>query len=583
MYGQLTTGRPVQIVSRTSQRKPAHLFEAPASRSRSASRTTAARRLKAGLKATPAPKRATAKAGKKRARYEDAQSMAARQREISVSEFFTKNRHLLGFDNPQKALLTAVREAVDNSLDACEEAGILPDLQIQIHEIGENRFRIAVGDNGPGIVKQQIPKIFGKLLYGSKFHRLKQQRGQQGIGISAAGMYGQLTTGRPVQIVSRTSQRKPAHLFEITIDTQKNAPVIQKDREIDWEQRRGTRVEIELEAVYKKGRRSVDDYVQQTALVNPHVEIRYEPPKDEPRVYRRVTRELPKEAEEIRPHPYGVELGVLLQMMKESPARNVRGMLVGEFSRVSAAGANRICELAGVSPTTRPRRLSSAQVELLFKAIPQVKLMAPSTACLSPVGEELFQRCLELRIEADYFSAVTRSPAVYRGNPFQIEVGLAYGGDLPHEEPVALNRFANRVPLQYQQSACAITKAVTSVDWKKYGLQQSRGALPTGPLAILVHIASVWVPFTSESKEAVASYPEILKEIRLALMEAGRRVGVFVRRRKREADEQKKRAYIEKYIPTIGEALQEILAFSDRKRDRTVVNLKKILERTRKM
>jgi DNA topoisomerase-6 subunit B len=396
-------------------------------------------------------------------------------------------------------------------------------------------------------------------------------------------MYGQLTTGRPVQIISRTGQRKPAHLFEITIDTQKNAPVIQKDREVDWEPRRGTRVEIELEAVYKKGRRSVDDYVEQTALVNPHVEIRYQSPKDEPKLYERVTKELPKEAQEIRPHPYGVELGVLLRMMKESKARNLRGMLSTEFSRVSPAVADRFCDLAGVAPTARPRRLASSQVELLFKAIPQVRLMSPPTACLSPVGEELFQRCLESRIQADFFSAVTRSPAVYRGNPFQIEVGLAYGGSLPHEEPVALYRFANRVPLQYQQSACAMTKAAVSVDWKKYGLQHPRGALPTGPLAVLVHIASVWVPFTSESKEAVASYPEILKEIRLALMEAGRRLGAFVRRRKREADEQKKRAYIEKYIPTIGEALQEILGFTDRKRERTVANLKKILERSRKL
>jgi DNA topoisomerase-6 subunit B len=222
-------------------------------------------------------------------------------------------------------------------------------------------------------------------------------------------------------------------------------------------------------------------------------------------------------------------------------------------------------------------------VELLFQAIPRVKIMAPPTACLSPVGEELLQRCLEMRIEADHFATVARSPAVYRGNPFQIEVGLAYGGKLPAEDQVALYRFANRVPLQYQQGACAMTKSVLSVDWKKYGLQQSRGNLPVGPLAVLVHIASVWVPFTSESKEAVASYPEIMKEIRLGLMEAGRQVGIFVRRRKREADEEKKRAYIEKYIPTIGEALQEILGFSDRKRDQTVTHLKTILERSRKM
>jgi DNA topoisomerase-6 subunit B len=509
--------------------------------------------------------------------------MAARQREISISEFFTKNRHLLGFDNPQKALLTAVKEAVDNSLDACEEAGILPDLAIEIQEIAENRYRIAVEDNGPGIVRQQIPKIFGKLLYGSKFHRLKQQRGQQGIGISAAGMYGQLTTGRPVRIVSRVDAKKPAHLFEISIDAQKNAPVVVKDSEVEWEHDHGTRVEIELEAVYKKGRRSVDDYVEQTALANPHAEIRYVVPREEPKVYPRVSRELPVESKEIQPHPHGVELGILIRMLKETTARNVRGALMADFSRVSAAVAEAICKEAGVSPDGRPRSLSPAQVELLFRAIPKVKIMAPPTACLSPIGEPLLEKGLEERVQADFVTAVSRPPAVYRGNPFQVEVGIAFGGSLPAEEPIELYRFANRVPLQYQQSACAIAKSALSVDWRSYGLQQSRGALPTGPVVLFVHIASVWVPFTSESKEAVASYPEILKELRLALMEAGRRLGVFVRHRRRVADEAKKRSYIEQYIPHIGDALQQILGLSAAKRDKTVESLRTILEKSRKL
>jgi DNA topoisomerase-6 subunit B len=508
--------------------------------------------------------------------------MGARQREISVSEFFTKNRHLLGFDNPQKALLTAVKEAVDNSLDACEEAGILPDLKVEIAELSENRFRVAVEDNGPGIVRQQIPKIFGKLLYGSKFHRLKQQRGQQGIGISAAGMYGQLTTGRPVRILSKTGARKPAHLFEIAIDTQKNAPVVHRDDEVEWAEDHGTRVEIELEAVYKKGRRSVDDFVEQTVLANPHASLIYLAPKDQPRTFERVSRDLPRETREIKPHPHGVELGLLLRMLKETDARTVRAALMQDFSRVSSGVAEEICKVAGVSPGTSPRRLSGAQVELLFRAIPQVKILAPPTACLSPIGQELLEAGLTQRIGAEFATAITRPPSVYRGNPFQVEVGLAYGGPLPAEEPVELYRFANRVPLQYQQSACAIAKSVLSIDWRSYGLQQSRGALPAGPLVLFVHLVSVWVPFTSESKEAVASYPEIMRDIRLALMEVGRRLGAFVRHRRRTADEMKKRSYIEKYIPHIGDALQQILGLPDKRRDKTIETLKVILERSRK-
>ena len=534
-------------------------------------------------KSAPAAKPARRRRAAVSRNHETAVSMGNRQREISISEFFTKNRHLLGFDNPRKALLTTVKEAVDNSLDACEEAGILPDLIVAITEIGESRYRIAVEDNGPGIVRQQVPKIFGKLLYGSKFHRLKQQRGQQGIGISAAGMYGQLTTGKPVRITSKPGKRKPAHLFHLAIDTKKNAPAVQKDTEVEWDKGHGTRVEIELEAVYQKGRRSVDAYIEQTALANPHASIRYITPKDKPLLYERVTEELPKETTEIKPHPYGVELGVLLRMMKETQARNVRGALSGDFSRVSATVATKICETAGIAPESRPRKLSAAQVELLFRAIPEVKIMAPPTACLSPIGEEHLEAGLIERMGADFCTAVTRPPSVYRGNPFQVEVGLAYGGSLPADDLAQVYRFANRVPLQYQQSGCAIFKSALSVDWRGYGLQQSRGALPTGPLVLFVHVVSVWVPFTSESKEAVASYPEIIKQLRLALMEVGRRLGTFVRRRKRVADEAKKRAYIEKYIPTIGEALQEILGLSDRQRDKAVGNLKTILERSRKM
>ncbi len=514
---------------------------------------------------------------------ETAQSLAARQREISISEFFTKNRHLLGFDNAQKALLTTVKEAVDNALDACEEAGILPDLAIAITEITEERFRVKVTDNGPGIVRAQIPRIFGQLLYGSKFHRLKAQRGQQGIGISAAGMYGQLTTGRPVSIVSKTGRRAPAHAFEIRIDTKRNQPEVLTDKVTEWDADHGTSVEIELLGAYKKGRRSVDDYVEQTALANPHAQIEYLSPKGERFVFERVTRELPKEALEIKPHPYGVELGTLMKMLKETKARNLRSFLQQDFSRVSGAIADAICSGAGVPSTRAPGGASPSEIERLHAAIPKVKIMAPPTNCLSPIGEQLIFKGLQSRVAADFVTSATRPPAVYRGMPFQVEVGLAYGGDLPAEELVEVYRFANRVPLQYQQAACAVTKAVLTTDWRSYGLSQSKGAPPTGPMIVFVHLDSVWVPFTSESKEAVAHYPEIIKELRLALQECGRRLGGFLRHRRRVADEMKKRSYIEKYLPHIGEALGEILALSTAQRGKAVENLKDILERSRKL
>ena len=511
-----------------------------------------------------------------------AESLATRQRDISISEFFSKNRHLLGFDNPQKALLTAIKEAVDNSLDACEEAGILPSLKVEIRQLAEDRFRIAVEDNGPGIVKAQIPKIFGKLLYGSKFHTLKQARGQQGIGISAAGMYGLLTTGKSIAITSRTGHEKPAHYYEIQIDTRKNAPQIITDKVVEWEPHHGTRVEIELIGTYKKGRHSVDDYIRQTAIANPHCEIFYTTPDNsEPQHLQRGSDSLPPEPVEIKPHPYGVELGVLIRMMKETPARQLSAALKRDFSRVSGRVAVEICKAADLNPNANPHTIVVHEAERLYKAINSVKIMSPATNCLSPIREEQILLGLQKEIEADFFTAITRSPTVYRGNPFQVEVGLAYGGKLPGDELIDLLRFANRVPLQYQQSGCAITKAALGIDWRSYGLSQSKGALPIGPVVLFVHIASAWVPFTSERKEAVAGYPEIMRELRLALQECGRKLATHIRAHRRAVDEEKKKSYIEKYIPHIGIALREILGLSAKAEKDVVSTLKVVLERSR--
>jgi len=524
-----------------------------------------------------------------------AHDLAARQREISVSEFFTKNRHLLGFDSPAKALLTTVKEAVDNALDACEEAGILPDLLIEIGEISETRYRVAVQDNGPGIVKAQIPKIFGQLLYGSKFHTLRQARGQQGIGISAAGMYGQLTTGKPIRIISKTGPTKPAHEFEIQIDTKRNQPVPVSDRELgDWHVvdpttgekstvEHGTKVELEIEATYKKGRHSVDGYVEQTAIANPHAKVSYVAPDGERHEYARVAGELPKAPLEIKPHPHGIELGILLKMLHETKARNITSFLHAEFSRVSGPVAEEIVKSAGLPLSMSPPKAAREQAEALYNAIQAAKLMAPQSNVLSPIGDELLIEGLKKQVTADFYAATSRSPAVYRGNPFLIEAALAYGcGQLPADELVTMLRFANRVPLLYQQSACAITKSVVSNTWKSYGIQQARGALPTAPMVLMVHIASVWVPFTSESKEAVASYPEIVKEIKLALQDVGRKLGLYIRRGLREADAEKKASYIEKYIPHIGIALQEILGIDDKRKEKVCATLKDTLERSRK-
>jgi len=593
-----------------------------------------------------------------------AETMASKQRDISVSEFFAKNRHLLGFDNPRKALLTTVKEAVDNSLDACEEAGIVPEIWVHIESMGTNRFKAGVQDNGPGIVKRQIPLIFGKLLYGSKFHRLRMSRGQQGIGISAAGMYGMLTTGKPVKILSKVSIRKPIHYYEIQIDTKKNRPEILNGRGegvdipagikgfqyidkhgIEWvthyppqedgkepkEIRSGTRVTIELEARYQRGRGSVDEYLEETAIANPHITLHYLDPDGNSTTYARSTTELPAEPKEIKPHPYGVELGRLMTMLKDSSDTTLAQFLTGSFSRVSPAVARRICAGAGLTVRSSPKRIGRQEADSLYQSIQQTKIKAPATDCLVPIGEDLILKGLHQVVPGEFYVASTRPPSVYRGNPFLIEVGLAYGGgasvqkisyevlaelvaqtdartlrqfiintfdglgpdaadriikeggfgtrqspakfkskeierlhqamrnvNISEGQSMQVLRYANRVPLQFQPAGCAITQAVMKMNWRSYGLSQSRGQLPNGPISLMVHMASVWVPFTSESKEAIASYPEIEKELRLGLQAVGRKLGMYLRRRQKVKQEGERRSIFLRYLGEVAHAVSDI-------------------------
>ncbi|HVX10454.1 MAG TPA: DNA topoisomerase VI subunit B [Pirellulales bacterium] len=586
-----------------------------------------------------------------RRRRATAESMAASQRDISVSEFFAKNRHLLGFDNPRKALLTTIKEAVDNSLDACEEAGILPEVWVHVEQTSPNRFKVGIQDNGPGILKAQIPNIFGKLLYGSKFHRLRMSRGQQGIGISAAGMYGVLTTGKPVKIISKVSPRKPAHYYEIQIDTKKNKPeilngkgegvdippgeagrkVIEK-HEIEWiELDHGTRVTIELEARYQRGRGSVDEYLEETAIANPHVTVHYVDPEGNETLYERSSTALPPEPKEIKPHPYGVELGRLMTMLKDTKATTLAQFLTTSFSRVSPGVARKICETAKLSVRASASKIGRHEADSLFQAIQQTKIGSPATDCLVPIGEELLLKGLHKVVPGEFYVAATRPPAVYRGNPFVVEAALAYGGvssaqkvslealtellsesdarslrqflisnfngigpdgaerilkeadlgqrltpgklkaadigklhtamrsvSLDEGQSMNVMRFANRVPLQFQPGACAITQTIASTNWRAYGLSQSRGALPNGPVTIMVHVASVWVPFTSESKEAVASYPEIQKELRLALQAVGRKLSMYLRRRLKVKQEGERRSLFLRYLGEVATAVSDL-------------------------
>ncbi|HHE75762.1 MAG TPA: DNA topoisomerase VI subunit B, partial [Candidatus Aciduliprofundum boonei] len=384
-----------------------------------------------------------------------AHKMAKKQKEISIAEFFEKNKQILGFDSLTKAMVVSVKEAVDNSLDACEEARILPDILVIVESVGKDEYRIIVEDNGPGIVRKNIPLVFGKLLYGSRFHAIRQSRGQQGIGISAVVLYGQLTTGKPARIISKIREDEVAYEVILTIDTKKNEPKVIKETPIIWDREEGTHVEVTIRGRYIRGKQSILEYLQQTAIVNPHAQITFVDPDGRKIIFKRAADILPQPTREIKPHPYGIELGQLLNMARSTKAYRLTSFLTTEFSRVSPKIAEEICKKAYLYGDMRPKDLTIEEAKRLMESFNKVKLMAPPTDCLSPIGENLIKKGLKNVLGSlkpgFYARPITREPKVYGGNPFIVEAGLVYGGELPKDQPVKILRFANRVPLLYQQ------------------------------------------------------------------------------------------------------------------------------------
>ncbi len=491
---------------------------------------------------------------------EIAEELAKQQKAISVAEFFEKNRQILGFDSAPRALITCVKEAVDNSLDACEDAGILPDIFVQIKKSGDY-YRVIVEDNGPGIVPEEVPRVFAKLLYGSRFHTLRQSRGQQGIGISAAVLYSQLTSGKPTKVISKIAPDRPAFYCELLINTAKNEPEILKSEEVDWERPRGTRVELEMEGSYVRSRRqSVFGSLKSTAIVNPHARLTLVEPGGNVEVFERVTESLPKKAYAIQPHPDGIELGELIKLLRYTDKKKLRVFLKETFSSIGTISAQELCNRAGLDPEELPTAIGHAEATRLLMAFKQIKVKSPPVDCLSPIGEELIKAGLEKEFRLDFIATTVRPVSVYSGNPFLVEVGLGYGGELAKESRLEILRFANRVPLVYQQGACAITHAVESVAWKNYSLGQPTGSgVPVGPAVLLVHIASTNIPFTSESKDAVADMPEILTESDLGLKEVSRKLRRYLSRQSVLSDRREKEEIIRKILPRIAKKLSDVL------------------------
>ena len=516
-----------------------------------------------------------------------AEEISKEFKEHSVAEFFKKNMQMLGLTGKIKTLTTIVHEYVTNSLDACEEARILPEIQVQIEEIGNEHYEINVIDNGPGLTMDTVGKALGQLLAGTKFHRMIQSRGQQGIGAAGCTMLSQITTGKATKVVTGTSK---GHTFslEITIDPKRNQPKISNVTELKKEFR-GLAIKSQFKGVkYVNSEQAPLEYLRRTAIANPHARIKLIAPDKSVTVFERSAKEIPQKPIEIKPHPKGVTVDEVATLSKYTQAKKVGSFLKTEFDRMGDKSVDEIAKGVSFDLNKDPKQLGWEESEEIVKMFKKMNFIAPRTDGLQPIGEDRISKSLGKIVEPEYLSVVTRKPQVYSGGfPFQVEVSVAYGGNAgrmssetvqvvsdaddesaPHVRKIEIMRFANRAPLLFDSGGCAITKAVQSIDWKRYGIKDFENS----PITIFVNLISVHIPYTSAGKQAISDEDEIMEELRLALMDAGRKTGIFISGKRKEQEKRLKREMFYKYIPEIAMALKKITKEDDGK-------LKKNLEK----
>jgi len=472
-------------------------------------------------------------------------------KEHSVSEFFRKNAAMLGYTGKIRSLTTIVHEGVTNGIDAAEEAGILPSILVAIKQIGPEHYRVVIEDNASGIPKKFVPQVFGKMLAGTKLHRNVQNRGQQGIGVSGATMFAQITSGKPTKVLTSVGDGEITQM-EIMIDVNKNVGKVIGSKRLK-EEWRGTRVEFEVKEVnYQRSRYGPFNYLRMTAIANPHVRITFVEPDGTLTIFERATEKMPKRPRPIPPHPWGIRSDDLLSLAKTSKAHTIANFLATELSRVSKKKMSQIERLSGVDLRKSPREMTWEDAERIVSAFKRMKFMSPPTKGLCPIGAKNIERGMSQILNPEFVYAVTRPPKVYRGGiPFIVEAGIAYGGDAgkqgENSEGLEIIRFANRAPLIFDQGGCVMTSAARDVDWRRYGVNPN-----VTPVTLFLNIISTHVPYTSAGKQSVADEPEVYEEVRSAIMDVARELRRFLNRKIRRREQMKRAGIFERYLPIIA-------------------------------
>jgi DNA topoisomerase-6 subunit B len=479
-------------------------------------------------------------------------------REHSVAEFFKKNRQMLGYAGKVRSMTTIVHEYVTNALDATEEGNILPEIDVNISQAAEDRYRIGVMDNGPGIPKHYIGKVLATVLAGTKFHRYLQQRGQQGIGGAGCTMFAQTTTGKPIFVKASTAPGK-AYSCNLMIDTIHNKPVVSNLQDIA-ENFRGLFVEGEFADIkYENSDHGVYEYIKRTALANPHAQIRLTDPEGKEHVFMRAVNKVPERPKQAQPHPLGLSVNDLLEFAHASPSTRISSFLVDTFERVTSNKVNELKTIAtGVDFAKTPKELTWPEAEELIKAFKSVKWIAPDASNVKTIGKDQITLALKNVLNPEFMNVVERRPSVFRGGvPFIVEAAVAFGGNAGRktEEGYAgsILRFANRVPLLFDSGVCAITVAAKDIDWKRYGID-----METQPVSIFVNISSVYIPYSGVGKEAISQEDAIIEEIKLAIMEAARGVQHYIHGKKLASSEEGKYKTVMRYAKQLSQDLSDI-------------------------
>ena len=493
----------------------------------------------------------------------------------SISEFFRKNSQMLGYSGKVRSLTTVVHEYVTNSLDACEEANILPEIIVEVKQIAESKYSVSVEDNGPGIPTKIMGRVLATVLSGTKFHRYMQQRGQQGIGGSGCTLFSLITTGKAIHIKSGTG--KNAYECDLSIDIKSNRPLITNMVEID-RSFKGLRIYGEFgEVKYESGDHGVYEYLRRTALSNPHATIRLVDPDAKAFNFVRSVAELPTKPKASKPHPLGIGTNDLLEFAHASESRKVSSFLVDTFSRLSQ---NKVEELRGLVKDLDfdkdPRKLTWEEAEKLVNSFRQVKWIAPDLDSLSTIGEAQVNATIKNILNPQFMSITERKPKVFRGGiPFVVEAGIAYGGSAGKSTETGtqgvLIRFANKVPLLFDGSVCAITSAVNDIQWKRYGIKD----FDQEPISVLVNVSSVYVPYSGVGKQAISQEAEIIEEIKLAVMDCARGLQRYMSGQKNRSIQTSKYNTIMRYVGQLSENLGEITGM---KREEIERDLKALID-----